>query len=352
MGAGRRHCVLDTGLHLLSFAGRLCRSGHCGEPQGTHESGSPGDAAPGGVFDATYPLCGTALPAGRRGKRHWTRQASHLGRTGLRGRILAPDRDFSTHHFPRSLRRQVRGSGRAASTRGDRIDLLGRYVRVFHCVACNGAPTPDFHRLCHRSRGFTSGRHTSHPHVRIDWCNLVYQRVGPDGLSAIANRSWPSPAHRRSRQTGLVVLASESHRRSTCEWDHKMKNQRIRYQLSMTFLRGPVTALRHRDVRPDDTFVASYPRVGSTWLRFLLQETLTGEPSTFPSVNRVLPQIGFHENAYRLPNGGRLIKTHEAFRPEYQRAIYLTRDPRDVLLSEYAFQKALGLTTPGVAADS
>jgi hypothetical protein len=127
-----------------------------------------------------------------------------------------------------------------------------------------------------------------------------------------------------------------------------MKTQRIRYQLSMTFLRGPVTALRHRDVRPDDTFVASYPRVGSTWLRFLLQETLTGEPSTFPSVNRVLPQIGFHENAYRLPNGGRLIKTHEAFRPEYQRAIYLTRDPRDVLLSEYAFQKALGLTTAGI----
>ncbi len=61
-----------------------------------------------------------------------------------------------------------------------------------------------------------------------------------------------------------------------------MTVQRLRYQLSMTSLRGPVTALRHRDVRPDDTFIASYPRAGSTWLRFLLQETLMEQPSTFP----------------------------------------------------------------------
>jgi hypothetical protein len=127
-----------------------------------------------------------------------------------------------------------------------------------------------------------------------------------------------------------------------------MKAQRFRYQLSMTFLRGPVTALRHRNVCPDDTFVASYPRAGSTWLRFLLQEILTGQPSLFPSVNRMIPQVGFHEHAYRLPNGGRFIKTHEAFRPEYRRAIYLSRDPRDVLLSEHAFQKALGITTAGI----
>jgi O-antigen/teichoic acid export membrane protein len=146
----------------------------------------------------------------------------------------------------------------------------------------------------------------------------------------------------------LLMMAVERIRRSrnqqSSEWNPNMQAQRFRYQLSMTPLRRPVTALRHRDVRPDDTFVASYPRAGSTWLRFLLQETLMGEPSTFPSVNRVIPQIGFHGNAYRLPNGGRFIKTHEAFRTEYNRAIYLARDPRDVLLSEHAFQKALGLT--------
>ena len=34
--------------------------------------------------------------------------------------------------------------------------------------------------------------------------------------------------------------------------------------------------------------------------------------------------------------------THEAYRKEYTRGLYLSRDPRDVALSEYAFQKARG----------
>jgi O-antigen/teichoic acid export membrane protein len=151
---------------------------------------------------------------------------------------------------------------------------------------------------------------------------------------------------RVSKSSKLVPLSGPRHHTDDHSFilDQKMTVQRLRYQLSMTSLRGPVTALRHRDIRSDDTFIASYPRAGSTWLRFLLQETLMEQPSTFPSVNRVIPQVGFHKNAHRLPNGGRIIKTHEAFRREYGRAIYLVRDPRDVLLSEYAFQRALGLT--------
>jgi len=151
---------------------------------------------------------------------------------------------------------------------------------------------------------------------------------------------------RTSKSSKLVPLSGPRNHTNDHSFilDQKMTVQRLRYQLSMTSLRGPVTAVRHRDVRSDDTFIASYPRAGSTWLRFLLQETLMEQPSTFPSVNRVIPQVGFHKNAHRLPNGGRIIKTHEAFRREYGRAIYLVRDPRDVLLSEYAFQRALGLT--------
>ena len=44
-----------------------------------------------------------------------------------------------------------------------------------------------------------------------------------------------------------------------------------------------------------------------------------------------------------MPDGGRLIKTHEVYHPEYRKAVYLVRDPRDVALSEYAYQTALGL---------
>jgi hypothetical protein len=43
-----------------------------------------------------------------------------------------------------------------------------------------------------------------------------------------------------------------------------------------------------------------------------------------------------------LPGAGRLIKTHEPFQKEYRKAIYLVRDARDVVLSEFAYQKALG----------
>jgi Sulfotransferase domain len=100
---------------------------------------------------------------------------------------------------------------------------------------------------------------------------------------------------------------------------------------------------RHRDITAGDVFIASYPRSGSTWLRFVLAEVLTGEPATFPLVNRVIPQVGYHSEALRLPDGGRFIKTHESYRPECRKAIYLVRDPRDVLLSEYAYQQALGL---------
>jgi hypothetical protein len=92
-----------------------------------------------------------------------------------------------------------------------------------------------------------------------------------------------------------------------------------------------------------DIFVASYPRSGSTWLRFLLFEALTKRDAGFDDVNRYIPDVGMHRDAVPLlPTGGRLIKTHEAFRPEYKRAIYIVRDVRDVALSEYAYEKAQG----------
>jgi hypothetical protein len=55
-----------------------------------------------------------------------------------------------------------------------------------------------------------------------------------------------------------------------------------------------------------------------------------------------MPGVGLHAKALRLlPGGGRLIATHEYYRKDYQRSIYMVRDARDVLLSEYAFLRAL-----------
>jgi muconolactone delta-isomerase len=102
--------------------------------------------------------------------------------------------------------------------------------------------------------------------------------------------------------------------------------------------------MRHRSFRASDVFVGSYPRSGSTWLRFMLLEILAGQASGFANTNEMLPDVGKHRaGAAVLPGNGRLIKTHESFREEYRKAIYLVRDPRDVALSEFAYQTALGV---------
>jgi hypothetical protein len=100
-------------------------------------------------------------------------------------------------------------------------------------------------------------------------------------------------------------------------------------------LRAAVVARRHRGLRRDDLFLASYPRSGNTWIRFLLADLVTGKQASFQSVDEMLPNVGAHEGAPGLAGGRRLIKTHEAWRPEYHHGVYLIRDVRDVLISWY-----------------
>jgi len=117
---------------------------------------------------------------------------------------------------------------------------------------------------------------------------------------------------------------------------------KLRFRLSKTKLRVPMQWLRHRGFRPTDMFFSTYPRSGTTWTRFTMFEILTGESATFDSVNSVMLGVGAHERARPiLPGGGRLIGTHESYRKEYKRAVYLVRDVRDVIFSEYAFTTAL-----------
>lgn len=117
---------------------------------------------------------------------------------------------------------------------------------------------------------------------------------------------------------------------------------KLRFRLSKTKLRVPVQWFRHHGFRPADMFFSTYPRSGTTWTRFTMFEILTGESATFDSVNALLLGVGLHEQARPvLPRGGRLIGTHECYRKEYQRAVYLVRDVRDVILSEFAYVTAL-----------
>lgn len=119
--------------------------------------------------------------------------------------------------------------------------------------------------------------------------------------------------------------------------------KRIRYKAARSKLRAPSAWLKHRGLRSNDVFLASYERSGSTWLRFVLLEILTRNSAGFESVNDFIPELGRHPDvAPLLPNGGRLIKTHEPYRREYKSAVYLVRDLRDVLLSNYARHDEMG----------
>ena len=120
--------------------------------------------------------------------------------------------------------------------------------------------------------------------------------------------------------------------------------RKLRRKLSRTALRLPVIWYRHHGFRPEDVFFVSYPRSGTTWTRHTLFELLTGEKSGFRVVDSTLCVVGKHHGGKAvLPGAGRLIATHEQYRDwkHYHKAIYLVRDVRDVVLSEFVYLRNL-----------
>ena len=102
-------------------------------------------------------------------------------------------------------------------------------------------------------------------------------------------------------------------------------------------MRIPQVWFWHLGLKPQDMFLASYPRSGSTWLRFILFEILTDKDVGFQNIEERLPEVMRHRGVPPvLPGGGRLVKTHERYREDYKKAVLLVRDIRDVLLSCWA----------------
>jgi hypothetical protein len=107
------------------------------------------------------------------------------------------------------------------------------------------------------------------------------------------------------------------------------------------YLLGTDHAERNLRVYPDDTFLVSYPRSGNTWTRFLVANfVFPNENVSFLNIEKLIPDTSSQSNrALKRTPRPRIIKTHQYFDHRYPKTIYIVRDPRDVALSYYDFQR-------------
>jgi hypothetical protein len=98
---------------------------------------------------------------------------------------------------------------------------------------------------------------------------------------------------------------------------------------------------RNLAVFPDDTFLVSHPRSGNTWTRFLVANlTHPNELVTLINIDRLVPDTEAQSRRFfeKVPRP-RLIKSHQCYDARYKKVIYIVRDPRDVAISYYHFQR-------------
>lgn len=107
-------------------------------------------------------------------------------------------------------------------------------------------------------------------------------------------------------------------------------------------------------VRPDDVFLVSYPKSGNTWMRFLIANLLQQNPPVgLLEADCLIPSVdGKTKKFFDEMKSPRVIKSHFSFIPAYKRVIYVVRDPRDVVMSQYHYQIKRGVLEGGASLDA
>ncbi|WP_298815768.1 sulfotransferase domain-containing protein [Chloroflexus sp.] len=107
-------------------------------------------------------------------------------------------------------------------------------------------------------------------------------------------------------------------------------------------IRGPHADLGFKP-QPDFYYLASFPKSGNTWVRFLLANLLAGEELTLKGFGRFVPDSHIKGDLAYMADPStpfnqmrpRFVKTHLHYRSIFRRAIYIARDGRDAMTSYY-----------------
>jgi hypothetical protein len=105
----------------------------------------------------------------------------------------------------------------------------------------------------------------------------------------------------------------------------------------------------------DIVWIASYPKSGNTWVRFMLCNLIFGTQSSAAALNQLIPDV--HEVPHALLERGGLGKTHFMYSASLPLAartagcLYIVRHPADVLLSNFHYAaRAAGTGEPPASA--
>lgn len=103
-------------------------------------------------------------------------------------------------------------------------------------------------------------------------------------------------------------------------------------------IHGNRPARNNLTVLSDDAFLASYPKSGNTWMRFVLAKCIFNQEVSWSTIDNVVPDIyRMTDQALLEIDRPRLLKTHHTADIRYQKVIYLVRNPVAVLTSYFYF---------------
>src|SRR3954468_15898594 len=99
------------------------------------------------------------------------------------------------------------------------------------------------------------------------------------------------------------------------------------------------------------TWLASYPKSGNTWLRFMAANLLFGAQTSAEALNRLVPDLHEMSSIPAAPENPVLIKTHFACSQQLplfgvtHGPIYIVRHPADVMVSNFHYARRSGAIT-------